>query len=269
GFGLRWAQMGLFETYRIAGGEAGMHHFIGQFGPALQSPWSRLTDVPDLTDHLIDKIARQSDAQSGHRSIRELERVRDDNLVAILRALKKNGWGVGEILGTHEPDLPAKPATTDGLVLTADRQVPPSWTDYNDHMNETHYLEAFTEATDRLMEIVGADSNYVASGRSYFTVESHLRHLGEVKTGERIRITTQVLDGSGKKMHLFHRMLTDDGDLVATGEHLLLHVDLGTRRSCPPEAEVAQRLLELAALHAAMPVPDGAGRAVGKRDDRD
>jgi carnitine 3-dehydrogenase len=32
GFGLRWAQMGLFETYRIAGGLGGMRHFIAQFG---------------------------------------------------------------------------------------------------------------------------------------------------------------------------------------------------------------------------------------------
>jgi len=38
GFGLRWAQMGLFETYRLAGGEAGMAHFIAQFGPCLQWP---------------------------------------------------------------------------------------------------------------------------------------------------------------------------------------------------------------------------------------
>ncbi len=38
GFGLRWAQMGLFETYRVAGGEAGMAHFIAQFGPALACP---------------------------------------------------------------------------------------------------------------------------------------------------------------------------------------------------------------------------------------
>ena len=37
GFGLRWAQMGMFETYRIAGGEAGMRHFIAQFGPCLIS----------------------------------------------------------------------------------------------------------------------------------------------------------------------------------------------------------------------------------------
>ena len=30
--------MGLFETYRIAGGEAGMAHFITQFGPCLKWP---------------------------------------------------------------------------------------------------------------------------------------------------------------------------------------------------------------------------------------
>ena len=35
GFGLRWAQMGLFETYRAAGGEGGFAHFIRQFGSTL------------------------------------------------------------------------------------------------------------------------------------------------------------------------------------------------------------------------------------------
>ena len=105
GFGLRWAQMGLFETYRIAGGEAGMRHFLAQFGPALHWPWSRLTDVPDLTGDLIETIATQSDAQSGTHGIRELERIRDDNLVAILRALKERRWGAGEIIADHEARL--------------------------------------------------------------------------------------------------------------------------------------------------------------------
>jgi len=89
GFGLRLAQMGLFETYRIAGGRGGMRHFIAQFGPALEWNWSRLTDVPKLTPELVDRIAGQSDRQSGACEVRDLERRRDDNLVAILRALKK------------------------------------------------------------------------------------------------------------------------------------------------------------------------------------
>lgn len=105
GFGLRWAQMGLFETYRIAGGEAGMAHFIAQFGPALEWPWTKLMDVPELTEELVATIASQSDAQSGHMSIRELERLRDDNLVGIMRALKKTGSGAGGTVNDHEKTL--------------------------------------------------------------------------------------------------------------------------------------------------------------------
>ena len=95
GFGLRWAQMGLFETYRIAGGEGGMRHFIGQFGECLTWPWTKLMDVPDLDDDLIDTIAAQSEAESGHFDVRDLERVRDRNVAAMLLALERNGWGAG------------------------------------------------------------------------------------------------------------------------------------------------------------------------------
>jgi carnitine 3-dehydrogenase len=98
GFGLRWAQMGLFETYRIAGGEGGMAHFIRQFGPCLQWPWTKLVDVPELTEELVQTIADQSDAQSGHHDLRELERMRDTNVAAILRALEANDWGAGRTL---------------------------------------------------------------------------------------------------------------------------------------------------------------------------
>ncbi|WP_157015658.1 carnitine 3-dehydrogenase [Mesorhizobium xinjiangense] len=100
-FGLRWAQMGLFQTYRIAGGEAGMRHFMAQFGPCLSWPWTKLMDVPELTDELVDKIADQSDEQAKGLSIHELERIRDDNLVAMMEALSKEndgkGWGAGAL----------------------------------------------------------------------------------------------------------------------------------------------------------------------------
>ena len=92
GFGLRWAQMGIFETFRIAGGDAGMRHFLSQFGPCLKWPWTKLTDVPELNEALSDKISQQSDDQSGRYSVRELERIRDDNLIAVLQSLKAKKW---------------------------------------------------------------------------------------------------------------------------------------------------------------------------------
>ncbi len=263
GFGLRWAQMGLFETYRIAGGEQGMRHFLAQFGPALEWPWTKLMDVPDLTDDLVDAISEQSDRQAGDLSVRELERIRDDNLVGMLRALKKTGWAAGALLNTHEQ---LNPVTDEcGLVETVNRQIPQSWTDYNGHMSEAHYLEVFSQATDHMMQIIGADPDYIASGFSYFTVETHIRHLDELVAGEGARVLTRVLDGSGKKLHLFHELLKADGTRVATGEHMLIHVDLETRAACPPKPAVADRLTAYAAQHATLGLPDGAGSAIGKR----
>ena len=258
GFGLRWAQMGLFETYRVAGGEAGMKHFMAQFGPCLTWPWTKLMDVPEFTDELVDLIAGQSDAQSGHRSIRELERLRDDNLVGIIRALKMSGSGAGGVLNAHEAALAWPEAGP--VPVTLNRQVPQGWTDYNGHMNETHYLEAGSKATDRFMELIGADSAYVTGGLSYFTVENHVRYLDEVLAGDQVRAETRLLNGEGKKLHLFHTLTRGDGTEVATVESFLLHVDLGTRKSCLPGDAVSEALATITKAQAGLPVPEGSGK---------
>jgi carnitine 3-dehydrogenase len=268
GFGLRWAQMGVFDTYRVAGGEAGMRHFMAQFGPCLAWPWSHLTEVPPFGDALVDLVAGQSDAQSGHIPIRALERIRDDNLVAILQALKARDWGAGKLLADHERRLfdagsaiaaadPSRP------IPTTARQVPPDWTDYNGHMNEARYLQAFADATDAFLRLIGVDAGYIENGGSYFTVETHIRHLGEARAGEPIATDTQVIEGRGRRLRLFHRLTSGDR-LLATGEHMLIHVSLATRAASDPGAAVAAKLAAIARDHAEVPAPEGLGRAVGQ-----
>ena len=44
--------------------------------------------------------------QSGHLTIRELERIRDNNLVDILLALEGNSWGAGEMVADLRSKLP-------------------------------------------------------------------------------------------------------------------------------------------------------------------
>ena len=265
GFGLRWAQMGLFENYRIAGGEAGMRHFVEHFCQALEWPWTKLMDVPELTDDLIDQIADQSDTQSGQFTIRELERARDDNLVTILRGLKAQDWGAGALLNAQDQRIEGTVTLPEDLsqpVVTVLRVVPLDWTDYNGHMNEAKYLQAFGDATDRMMLLVGCDADYIATGGSFFTAETHIRHLDEVHAGATIRIETQVLLGEGKKMHLFHQMFEGERAL-ATGEHMLIHVSLETRRASTPAPALAKTLARIANAHAALPIPDGVGNSVG------
>ena len=262
GFGLRWAQMGLFETYRIAGGEAGMAHFLEQFGPALKWPWTKLMDVPDLDQALIDKIAMQSNAQSGDYSIKQLERIRDNNLVAMMRALKRENWGAGELINRYDaqlaPDLSvdlqgASESLECGLVQTADRVVPNDWTDYNGHMNDSRYAEAFSIAGDELLKSTGADADYVEGGFSYFTVDTRLIYRQECHAGDNIRIYSRIALLEGKKVRLEHQMLNANDDILALCDQLLLHVSLKTRRSCDPQGHHARELSKLASSHAGIP----------------
>ncbi|APX88902.1 hypothetical protein BV394_03465 [Brevirhabdus pacifica] len=146
------------------------------------------------------------------------------------------------------------------------RVVPPSWTDFNGHMNEARYLQAFSQATDELMAFLGCDADYIAAGQSFFTAETHLRHLDEVMAGATIRIAILVLAGEGRRMHLFSQMFEGDRP-VATAEQMLIHMDLAARRATPPGSTVARALARLTAAHAALPRPAGIGRHVGQPRD--
>lgn len=97
GPGLRWAFMGVNKTFALAGGEQGMRHFMEQFGPALKLPWTKL-EAPELTDDLIDRMVDGTTEQLGGASIREMERLRDDCLIEIMRALAKYREGAGRLL---------------------------------------------------------------------------------------------------------------------------------------------------------------------------
>jgi carnitine 3-dehydrogenase len=267
GFGLRWGQMGLFETYRIAGGEAGMKHFLEQFGPCLTWPWTKLMDVPEFNDELVDLIAGQSDAQSGHHSIRELERIRDSNLVGFMRALKDRDWGAGRVLNAHDAGRRkalAQADAADAPLTLAHLQVLPGWIDYNGHMTESRYLFAGSETSDAFLRLIGAGMDYVAAGHSYYTAETHIMHLGEAKLGDRLTGSLQVLSADEKRLHVFIR-IEKDGTPVATLEQMLLHVDMKAGRACPAAPEVLENLFSIRDAHAALPRPGSIGRYVGER----
>lgn len=270
GFGLRWGQMGLFETYRVAGGEAGMKHFMAQFGPCLTWPWTKLMDVPEFNDELVDLIAGQSDAQSGHHSIRDLERIRDSNLIGFLRALKDRNWGAGKVLREHdERNAAAFFGNTDTApkaapLAMAHMQVLPGWIDYNGHMTESRYYFANSETVDAFLRLIGAGMDYVAAGHSYYSAETHIRHLGEAKLGDRLTGTIQIISADEKRFRSFVRIMKGE-DCVATIEQLCLHVDMAAGKASPASAEVWAKLKAVADAHVSLPLPEGAGRAVGQK----
>jgi carnitine 3-dehydrogenase len=271
GPGLRWAVMGTFLTYRMAGGEGGMRHFVEQFGPALSLPWSKLVDVPELTPQFLDRLAQQSDAQAGGQSVSELERHRDDGLIAVLHALRAQGASAGETLahwerGLMQSAVGSAPATNGGppapLRLLV-REIPADWLDYNGHVTESRYLQLFADATDELLRYIGVDAAYLDDGGSYYTVETHISHVGQLFAGDRVEAVTQVLGWDDKRLHLFHTLVRAGGDeAVALAEHMLVHVDATACRAAPVRDGVRARLAALAEAHAPLPTPPRAGRRI-------
>ncbi len=101
GFGLRWAFMGVFLTFHLAGGDQGMRHMLEQFGPALKLPYCNM-EAPELTTELIDKIVAGSEEQAAGGSVKELERLRNDCLIAIMEALRTYEVGAGRVLARED-----------------------------------------------------------------------------------------------------------------------------------------------------------------------
>lgn len=93
GPGLRWAIFGPCLIYHMGGGEGGMAHFLDQFGPALDLPWSYM-DPPELTPLLRQRLVDGCINEAAGRSIQALERERDDCLIAIMEALDKTRQGL-------------------------------------------------------------------------------------------------------------------------------------------------------------------------------
>ena len=88
GPGLRWSLMGVFLTFHMAGGKAGMKHMLRQFGPALKLPWTKLK-APKLTKKLSSKVIKGTGQQAKGKSVALLSNIRDKYLVNLLKMRKK------------------------------------------------------------------------------------------------------------------------------------------------------------------------------------
>ena len=271
GPGLRWAAMGTNLIYHLAGGESGMRHMLAQFGPCLKWPWTKL-EAPELSETLIDRMVEGTQAEAHGRSIRELERLRDDYLVAIQQVLRQYDIGAGSTLRALEERLykdadarnPAADLDAPRPLRLVETTVRPEWVDYNAHMTDYRYLHVVGEAQDSLYRLVGIDAAYRGTGRMFYNVESHIAYLHEAKAGEPIYLTTQVLGVDDKRLRVFHSLhrLRDDA-LLSHCEQTHLHVDTAAAKAAPIDAAVRVRLERLRKAHSALPVPRAAGRGIG------
>jgi carnitine 3-dehydrogenase len=263
GPGLRWAGMGTNLIYHLAGGEPGMRHMLRQFGPCLKWPWTKL-EAPELTEALIDKMVAGTQQQAAGRSIRELERLRDDYLVAIQQVLREYNIGAGATLRALEDRLyegvarsargtieAALAGNRTGPLRLLELHVRPEWIDYNGHMTDSRYLQVFGDATDALFRYAGVDDAYRKSGRALYTVETHLSHKSQAHSQEPLYVTSRVLQVDDKRVRLAHGLYRRrDEQLVASAEQVYVHVDAAAGKAAAMDEGLRARLAQLQAATA-------------------
>jgi carnitine 3-dehydrogenase len=259
--GMRWAFMGSFLTYHVAGGPGGMRHFISQFDPTLELPWTDLK-FPKWNDELEKRLIEGCEAQAGGKTVAEIEAKRNDVLVDMMRLFKHHGVAAGQVLAREEAKLGSKAKRwkktdkLEGPLKLFKGEVLSAWLDYNGHMTDAAYLLAFGDGLDAFFRYIGDDESYRATGNTFFTAETHVNYYREMKVGEPYWIETQVLGADEKRMHLFHRMYHGKTkDLVATNEIMQLHVNQKEGKVCPMGEGLYQALSAIAKAHKKLKKP--------------
>ena len=142
-------------------------------------------------------------------------------------------------------------------------EVHSDWIDYNGHMSESFYLYAFGDASDALFRYIGINEDYRSKGKSFYTVETHINYYSEVSKGEPLSFTTQILGLDQKRLHFFHQMLHSiSGELLATTEQMLIHVDMNKSKACAIEPEVVEILEKIWEYHQQISFPKQMGRVM-------
>jgi len=167
------------------------------------------------------------------------------------------------VLNRQDPKQAPEPAFFAPFV-SAPMRVEPGWIDYNGHLNMAYYNVLFDRAVDEVYELLGCGLAYLKETRhSCFTAEVHLRYLRELNAGDLVRVTFRLLDFDSKRLHYFEELHhAEQGFLSATSENMALHVDMAARKTVPFPENILARLAKVKAAHAALPVPEAAGRRI-------
>ena len=143
-------------------------------------------------------------------------------------------------------------------------EIKSDWIDYNGHLNMAYYNVLFDTCSDDAFETMGLGPAYAKERRlTIYTAEVHLCYVRELHLGDKVTVTYQLIDHDTKRLRAYQEIRHADGWLAATSENLSLHIDMTGPKVAPFPHDVMVQVEAMAAAHAALPMPERAGRSIG------
>lgn len=147
--------------------------------------------------------------------------------------------------------------------LSGLHEIEADWIDYNNHLNMGYYIVLFDRGADEAYAELGFGPDYLSTrGHTTYTAEFHIRYLKELKLGDRVRIAFRIIAFDEKRFHSFQEMYHEEGWLAATGESMVLHVDMSGPKVAPMPDDILSKIAAMAKLHSRLPAPEGLSAAV-------
>ena len=137
------------------------------------------------------------------------------------------------------------------------------WIDYNNHLNMGYYTVLFDRAADEAYAALGFGPDYAkCRNMTTYSAEFHIRYLRELKLGDKVRAAFRIIAHDNKRFHSFQQMYHEEGWLAATGEAMVLHVDMTGPKVAAMPPDILEAVTEMARSHADLPTPEGLGQAI-------
>ncbi len=142
---------------------------------------------------------------------------------------------------------------TDAAIETCRGVVYPWQLDHMDHMNVQFYTARFDEATWHFFAALGMTTGYFKTNRrGMAALEQRTLYKKELRAGDLIRISSELIEVKSKTIRFVHRMYdTESGEEVATTELVGAHIDTDARKAVPFPDDIVSRQRSLIDARAA------------------
>lgn len=115
--------------------------------------------------------------------------------------------------------------------------------DHMGHMNVSHYVRKFDEATWQLFAALGMTrARLQAENRGMAGVEQHIEYERELFAGDVVTVTSSIVEVKEKVLRFVHEMRNDGtGEIAARTTLVAVHLDTKARRAQPFPEDVRDR----------------------------
>jgi acyl-CoA thioester hydrolase len=160
-----------------------------------------------------------------------------------------------------------KPAAVPAPFVSRVMEIEKEWIDYNGHLNMAFYNVLFDRCSDDAFEAMGLGPTYAKERRlTIYTAEVHVCYVQEIHLDHLVVVSFQLLDHDDKRLRFYQEIRhATEGWLAATSEQLALHVDMAGPKVAPFPADIQAKVEAMRDAHAALPMPERAGRSIGIR----